>query len=48
MVIKPEANDGIVLYNDGGEDSNEFLSLAMDEGKVELIVELGSGSGVVR
>lgn len=42
--MRPESEDGLLLFNeDTGEAGGDFLSLAMSDGYVELVMEDGSG-----
>jgi pikachurin len=49
LVFKPEAPDGLILYNGGRADGvGDFASLALIGGHLEFTFDLGTGPATVR
>jgi hypothetical protein len=48
-VVKPEAPDGIILYNGYTHDrKGDFIALSLRDGFVEFSFDLGTGPAVIR
>ncbi|KAL9919693.1 EGF like, fibronectin type III and laminin G domains protein pikachurin isoform 2-T5 [Glossina fuscipes fuscipes] len=47
VILKPEQADGLILYS-GAKRHGDFIALALTNGFVEFIFDLGSGPAVVR
>ena len=49
IIFKPEARDGILLYNgDRNDGRGDFMAVVLDDGFVVFLMDLGSGVGLSR
>lgn len=49
VVVKPEARDGLILYNGYTHDrKGDFISLSLRQGYVEFSFDLGTGPAIIR
>lgn len=49
VVIKPDAMDGLIIYNGYKTDGmGDFISLIIDQGYIEFAMDLGTGAAIIR
>ena len=49
IIIKPDAMDGLILYNGYKTDGmGDFIALYIDQGYVEFAIDLGTGTAIIR
>lgn len=49
IVVKPDAMDGLILYNGYKTDGmGDFIALTIDQGYFEFAMDLGTGTAIVR